>query len=59
MDGAERLAADLVKNLRKRKERLVLDLERLVQTESEALERMAEELRTYADRVSILAPLAG
>lgn len=58
VEGAERLAADLVRNLRRRKERLVLDLERLVQTETEALERMAEELRTYSDRVNILSPLA-
>ena len=57
VEGAERLAADLARNLRKRKERLVLDLERLVQAESEALERIADVLRSYADRVAILDPL--
>jgi radical SAM superfamily enzyme YgiQ (UPF0313 family) len=64
--GAERLAAGLAESLRRRKERLVLDLERLVQTEDQALERVAERLRGYADRVRVIAgseqnlgPLAG
>lgn len=52
--GAERLAAGLAESLRRRKERLVLDLERLVQTESPALERVAERLRGYAGRVRVL-----
>jgi radical SAM superfamily enzyme YgiQ (UPF0313 family) len=53
--GAERLAAELAESLRRRKERLVLDLERLVQVEDEALQRLAERLRAYADRVRVLA----
>lgn len=55
---AEELAADLANNLRRRKERVVLDLERLIQTESVAIERMMERLRSYADRVDVLVPSA-
>ena len=54
--GAERLAAELAENLRRRKERLVLDLERIVQAESQAFERVAELLREYADRIRLVVP---
>jgi haloalkane dehalogenase len=56
--GAERLAAELAESLRRRKERLVLDLERIVQAEEEALERLADRLRDYAGRVRLLVPAA-
>jgi hypothetical protein len=54
--GAERLAAGLATSLQRRKERLVLDLDRIVQAESEALERLAERLGEYAGRVQLLMP---
>jgi haloalkane dehalogenase len=54
--GAERLATELAESLRRRKERLVLDLERIVQAEEEALERLTERLRDYAGRVRLLVP---
>jgi hypothetical protein len=54
LEGAERLTAGLLESLRRRKERLVLDLGRLAQAESEAIEHMAERLREYADRVRVL-----
>ncbi|HUP59636.1 MAG TPA: hypothetical protein VNA69_04370 [Thermoanaerobaculia bacterium] len=56
VEGAERLATGLLEALRRRKERLVLDLERLARTEREALQSLAEGLRLYADRVRVLAP---
>ncbi len=54
--GAEKLAADLRAGLRKRKERLVLDLARLAAAETAALEDLAAQLRAYADRVRVLVP---
>ncbi|HXH94576.1 MAG TPA: hypothetical protein VNN25_23565 [Thermoanaerobaculia bacterium] len=54
--GAERLAAELAENLRRRKERLVLDLERIVQAENQAFERVAELLREYAGRIRLVVP---
>jgi hypothetical protein len=54
--GAEKLAAELIAGLRLRKDRLVLDLERLVVAERQALEDLAERLRTYGDRVRVLVP---
>ncbi|HEY0590952.1 MAG TPA: hypothetical protein VGF40_04250, partial [Thermoanaerobaculia bacterium] len=54
--GAEKLAADLAAGLRKRKERLVLDLERLAAAERAALEGLAAVLRGYGDRVRVLVP---
>jgi haloalkane dehalogenase len=56
MAGAEKLASDLAAALRRRKERLVLDLERLVATEKVALEELIEELVAYRDRVRVLLP---
>ena len=55
-ERAEKLAADLAEALRKRKERLVLDLERLVEAETAALEDLLARLREYGDRVQVLAP---
>jgi hypothetical protein len=55
VSGAEELAEGLVKSLSRRKERLVLDLERLIESEEDALERLADQLRDYADRVRVLA----
>ena len=54
--GAERLAAGLAASLQRRKERLVLDLDRIVQAEGEAIERLAECLREYAERVRMVMP---
>ncbi|HEX7421463.1 MAG TPA: radical SAM protein [Thermoanaerobaculia bacterium] len=59
VEGAERLAGDLVNGLRCRKERLVLDLERIVKAEAAALDRLAEHLRAYRDRIRIVLPEAG
>jgi radical SAM superfamily enzyme YgiQ (UPF0313 family) len=56
--GAERLAADLGEGLRRRKERLVLDFERLAQTHHEAVEKLAEQLREYRDRIRVVLPHA-
>ncbi len=58
-EGADRLARDLVNGLRRRKDRLVLDLERIVKTEGAALERLAEDLRAYRSRIRIIVPEAG
>jgi hypothetical protein len=55
VSGAEELAEGLVKSLNRRKERLVLDLDRLIEAEEDALDRLAEHLRDYADRVRVLA----
>lgn len=57
-EGARQLARDLAKGLRRRKELLVLDLERLAQTERAALERLAEQLESYRNRVRVLVPQA-
>jgi radical SAM superfamily enzyme YgiQ (UPF0313 family) len=56
VEGAQRLAAELSEGLRKRKERIVLDLERLAAAEREALEDLARTLRAYQDRVRVLLP---
>jgi radical SAM superfamily enzyme YgiQ (UPF0313 family) len=52
--GAEHLAADLAEGLRRRKERLVLDLERFARIDDEALQHLVECLRSYAGRVRVL-----
>jgi len=57
--AAEELAAGLREGLRKRKERLVLDLERLVHSEQEALEELAERLEAYQGRIRVVLPKAG
>jgi hypothetical protein len=58
-EGAERLANNLVAGLRRRKERLVLDLHRIVKAEGEALVRLAENLRAHRPRVRVVLPEAG
>ena len=58
-EGAQRLGADLVKGLRRRKERLVLDLERIANVESAALDELIEQLRAYRDRIRVVLPEAG
>lgn len=58
-EGAERLATDLAKGLRRRKERLVLDLARIAKAEAAALDRLAEQLRVHRDRIRIVLPEAG
>lgn len=54
--GAERLAAELSHGLKKRKERLVLDFARLAQAEGAALDRLAEQLRGYRNRIRVVLP---
>jgi radical SAM superfamily enzyme YgiQ (UPF0313 family) len=54
--GAEKLATDLARGLRKRKERVVIDLQRLVEAETAALEELVAALRAYGDRVQVLVP---
>lgn len=56
--SAERLAAGIAKGLRRRKETLVLDLCKLAQTQREAVEHLAGELRQYRDRIRIVIPQA-
>ena len=56
--GAERLAAGLAVGLRRRKERLVLNLENLARTERAALERLAEQLRAHRERIRVILPAA-
>jgi radical SAM superfamily enzyme YgiQ (UPF0313 family) len=58
LPGAERLAVGLGKGLRKRKERLVLDLDRLAQTRHEVVEHLAERLREYGGRIRVVVPQA-
>lgn len=56
LSGADRLAAGLRDGLRRRKERLVLDLARLAQAEQDALVNLAERLREYRSRIRVVAP---
>lgn len=56
LSGAERLAAGLRDGLRRRKERLVLDLARLAHAEQDALADLAERLRDYRGRIRVVAP---
>ena len=56
--AAERLADGLAEGLRRRKERLVLDLERLSEAGDEAMEKLAGELRQYRDRIRVVLPEA-
>jgi radical SAM superfamily enzyme YgiQ (UPF0313 family) len=58
LSGAETLAAGLRDALKRRKERLVLDLGRLAQAEREAIEKLAEYLTAYRDRVRLVLPPA-
>ncbi|MBI4026389.1 MAG: hypothetical protein HY360_15495 [Verrucomicrobia bacterium] len=55
-EGAERLASGLVEGLRHKKERLVLDLARLSEAETAAVEKLAERLRAYRNRIRIVMP---
>lgn len=57
-EAAQRLAAGIGQALRERKERLVLDLERLVETERHALEELGQHLREYRDRIRVVVPNA-
>jgi hypothetical protein len=54
--GADRLAAGLRDGLKRRREHLVLDLERVAQAEHEALERLAERLREFRSRIRVVHP---
>ncbi|MCC6131773.1 MAG: cobalamin-dependent protein [Acidobacteria bacterium] len=58
LPDAERLAVQLREGLNQRRERLVLDLARLAEAEREAVERLAETLRGYRDRIRIVHPPA-
>lgn len=56
LSGADRLASGLRDGLKRRKERLVLDLARLAQAEQDALENLADRLREYRGRIRVIAP---
>lgn len=56
--SAEELAARVATGLRKRKERLVFDFERLAQAEKDAVAKFAERLSEYRDRIRVVAPAA-
>lgn len=54
--GAERLAETLRVGLRKRKERLVLDFNRLIHMEETAAQELRSRLTVYADRIRVIGP---
>ena len=54
---AKKLVSGLRKALRRTEDRLVLDLVHLLQVEREAVERIAEGLKEYRDRIRIVMPL--
>jgi hypothetical protein len=56
VERAEALSTELAVALRKRKERLVVDLERIVDAETAALDELLERLEMYRDRVRVLVP---
>lgn len=58
LEGADRLAASLAEGLQRRRERLVLDFDRLKQAETAAVERLAQRLQAFQGRVRIVAPTA-
>jgi radical SAM superfamily enzyme YgiQ (UPF0313 family) len=55
---AEELAVRMARGLRRRKERLVLDFERLARAEQEAVAKFAERLSEYRDRIRVITPAA-
>jgi radical SAM superfamily enzyme YgiQ (UPF0313 family) len=57
--GAEKLVSGLRKALRRTEDQLCLDLEHLLRVEREAVDKIAEGLREYRDRIRIMTPLAG
>ncbi len=57
--GAERLAMDLRRALRRKKDRVVLDLAHLAELTEEAAQRIVEELHAYRDRVRVVLPELG
>jgi len=56
MAGADRLAAELKAALAQRRERLVLDLNRLKASEEEALQRLGRSLAEYRHRIRVVLP---
>jgi radical SAM superfamily enzyme YgiQ (UPF0313 family) len=56
MAGADRLADDLKIALARRRERLVIDLNRLKASEEEALERLGKSLAQYRHRIRVVLP---
>lgn len=54
--NAERLAESLRDGLAKRRERLVLDFNRLKAMEEQAATELVERLKVYADRVRVIGP---
>ena len=57
--GAGRLAESLRNALERKRERVVLDLERLGRLEHEAAERISEILRAHRDRIRLVLPRLG
>ncbi|MFO0984971.1 MAG: radical SAM protein [Planctomycetota bacterium] len=54
--SAKQLASQLQHALERRRERVVLDLARLVQLERDAWDRLAERLRAHRHRIRVVAP---
>jgi len=59
MAGAEKLVKGLSTALRRTRDRLVLDLAQLTATERQAMERIAQGLEAYCDRIRIILPRTG
>jgi hypothetical protein len=57
--GAGRLAEAIREALERKRERVVLDFERLARLEREASERIAETLRAHRDRIRLVLPRLG
>ncbi len=57
--GAGNLAADLRRALKRRKDRVVLDLARLTEVKNGAASSIVEGLRGYRDRIRIVLPKVG
>jgi hypothetical protein len=56
---AEDLAADLREALRRTEDRLILDLRRLLHVDPGAVERIADGLKAYRDRIRVVMPPTG
>jgi hypothetical protein len=57
--GAGKLAADLRRALKRKKDRVVLDLAHLAALKDDAAERIAEGLLAYRNRIRVVLPKVG
>ena len=55
-EDSARIGREMGRALRRTRDRLVLDLNRLTDFDAEAAQRLAETLRGYHERIRILAP---